>query len=179
MDTLSDLKASIREEIERIWTREPEDVCAMRRGLFPSGAGVYDQYFSVLVMVGSETRNLAIHIFSNLVTFSDSGEFSVEQLQFLAKEMLRVTSGVMGFFGLKRLGEILTSFLKHIDEIDSITELRDLFADLFTLTNRYQMWLHQTFPWHLSVFFQKKNLETIQEDLAIAKKKWGNKIEGK
>lgn len=168
MDTLSELKTSISEEIENIWINEPEDVRTMRHGFFPGGAGVYDQYFSVLVMVGSEARSLAIHTFSNLVTFADSGQFTLEQLRHMAKGMLRITSGVIGYFGLKRFGEILTSFLKHIDEVDSITELRDLFADLFTLSNRYQMWLHQTFPWHLSIFFPQKTLKKVQEDLAIA-----------
>jgi hypothetical protein len=170
MDTLSELKASIREEIENIWIDEPEDVGTMRHGFFPSGAGAYDQHFSVLVMVGSEARGLAIHTFSNLVTFADSGQFDLEQLKYMAKEMLRITSGVIGYFGLKRLGEILNSFLKHMDEVTSITELRDLFADLFTLSNRYQMWLHQTFPWYLSVFFPTKTLEIVQGDLDIAQR---------
>jgi len=138
MDTLSELKTSIREEIKNIWINEPEDVRTIRHGFFPSGAGVYDQYFSVLVMLGSETRGLAIHTFSNLVAFADSGHFDLAQLRYMAKEMLRITSGVIGYFGLKRLGEILTSFLRHIDEVNSITELRGLFADLFTLSNRYQ-----------------------------------------
>jgi len=170
MDTLSELKASIREEIENIWINEPEDVRTIRHGFFPSGAGVYDQYFSVLVMLGGEARSLAIHTFSNLVTFADSGQFDLEQLRYMAKEMLRITSGVIGYFGLNRLGEILTSFLRHIDEVNSITELRDLFADLFTLANRYQMWLHQTFPWHLSIFFPQKTLEKVQDDLGIAQR---------
>jgi len=168
MDTVSQLKASIKEEIERIWVDEPKDVRTMRHGFFPSGAGVYDQHFSVLVMAGSEARSLAIHTFSSLVTFADSGQFDLEQLKYMAREMLRIASGVIGYFGLTRLGGLLTSFLKHMDEVNSMTELRDLFADLFTLCNRYQMWLHQTFPWHLSVFFPTKTLETAQEDLDIA-----------
>ena len=170
MDTISELKATIREEIEKTWIDEPEDVRTIRHGFFPSGAGAYDQYFSVLVMVGGEARGLAIHTFSNLVTFADSGQFDLDQLRYMAKEMLRITSGVIGYFGLTRLGEILTSFLRHIDEVNSITELRDLFADLFTLSNRYQMWLHQTFPWYLSVFFPTKTPEIVQEDLDIAQR---------
>ncbi|MBW2342392.1 MAG: hypothetical protein JRF50_19025 [Deltaproteobacteria bacterium] len=60
--------------------------------------------------------------------------------------------------------------MRHIDEVNSITELRGLFADLFTLSNRYQMWLHQTFPWHLSIFFPQKTLNKVQEDLGIAQR---------
>ena len=176
MNNLSELKDAIRNEIEAIWVEEPEDVRTIRRGFFPSGAGNYNQYFSVLVMLGSETRNLAIHSFSNLVTFSESGEFDIQQLKYMTKEMLRVTTGVMGYFGLKRLGEILTSFLNQLDGVEELHELRDLFKDLFTLSNRYQMWLYQTFPWHLSVFFPKKTLDEVQEDLAIVQKLNNEKI---
>ena len=62
----------------------------------------------------------------------------------------------------------MSAFLELIDQVGSIEELRDLFADLFTLSNRYQMWLHQTFPWRLSMFFPQKSLEKVQEDLHIA-----------
>ena len=170
MDTLASLKKTIREEIEKIWVNEPDDVAAIRLGFFPSGAGVYNQHFTVLIMLGSEARSLAIHTFSGLIAFADSGKFSLDQLKYLTKEMLRMTSGVMGYFGLRRFGDILDSFLKHLDEVDSITELHDLFEDLFTLTNRYQMWLYQTFPWYLSVLFPKKTPEDAQEYFSIAEK---------
>jgi hypothetical protein len=170
METLSEVKTAINEEIDRIWLSEPEDIRTIRHGFFPSGVGTHGQYFSVLIMVGSETRNLAIHSLSNLVRFADSGQFSLEQLRYIAREKLRVTSNIIGFFGLRRLGEILTCFLEHIDEVDNVRELRELFADLFTLSNRYQMWLHQTFPWHLSMFFRKKTPEQVEEDLSIVKR---------
>ena len=167
INNLTELKKTIKAEIDTIWTEEPDDVRKMRRGFFPSGAGVYNQYFSVLVMAGSEARNLAIHSFSNLMALADSNAFNLEQLKMMTREMLRLTSGVIGYFGLVRLGMILNSFLNNLDEIETKSELQELFADLFTLTNRYQMWLYQTFPWHLSVSFQKNTRAQVEADLAI------------
>ena len=168
MNDLMALKKTIKAEIDSIWTEEPDDVRKMRRGFFPSGAGVYNQCFSVLVMAGSEVRNLSIHSFSNLVALSDSNHFSLEQLKIMTREMLRLTAGVIGYFGLERLGMILNSFLNSLGEIANKTELQELLSDLFTLTNRYQMWLHQTFPWHLSVFFPKNTKNQVEADLEIA-----------
>jgi len=170
IDNLTELKKTIKAEIDTIWADEPDDVRKMRRGFFPSGAGVYNQYFSVLVMAGSEARNLAIHSFSNLVALADSSHFNLEQLKILTQEMLRLTAGVIGYFGLERLGMILSSFLNNLEEIETKSELQELFADLFTLTNRYQMWLYQTFPWHLSVFFEKNTKEQVEADLEIAER---------
>lgn len=168
MNSLSEVRLEIRAETERIWLEEPEDVKAVRRGFFPSGAGVYDQYFSVLIMMGGEVRNLAIHTFSSLVTFAASGRFDLEHLKYMTREMLRVTVGVIGYFGLRKFGAILNAFLEHLDEVMSVAQMKELLEELFTLSNRYQMWLHQTFPWHLSVFFPKKTLASVREDLAIA-----------
>jgi len=41
MNTLEELHEAIRDEIDGIWTKEPEDIRALRRGFMPSGAGVY------------------------------------------------------------------------------------------------------------------------------------------
>jgi hypothetical protein len=166
---MKELKETIKTEIEAIWSDEPNDVRRMRRGFYPSGAGVYNQYFSVLVMAGSEARNLAIHSFSNLVALSESDSFSLEQLKIMTREILRLTAGVIGYFGLERLGMILNSFLNNLDEIETKSELQKVFKDLFTLSNRYQLWLYQTFPWHLSVFFQKNSKEQVEEDIEIVK----------
>lgn len=169
MQSLVELKKEIIEETEKIWIDEPQDVRAIRHGFFPSGAGVYDQYFSVLVMLGSETRNLAIHTFSTLVNFAQSEKLELDQLKYMTREMLRVTSGVLAYFGLKKLGEIISNFLLLLEEIEDKKEFRTIVQDLFTLSNRYQMWLYQTFPWHLSVFFPKNNQEKVKEEQTILK----------
>lgn len=167
MRSLAKLKKAIMEETEKIWVDEPQDVKEVRHGYLPSGAGVYDQYFSVLVMLGSETRNLAIHTFSSLTDFARSDRFDLDQLKYMTREMLRVTSGVLAYFGLKRLGEIISSFLLLLEDIEDKNEFQTMVEDLFTLSNRYQMWLYQTFPWHLSVLFPKFDPKQAAENQAI------------
>ncbi len=170
MDRPTALKDAVRQETDRIWLHEPEDVRALRLGLLPSGAGVYDQVFSVIVMLGGEARNLAIHGFSNLVTFAESGRFDLDQLRYLTRETLRVTAGVIGYFGLRRLGRLLEEFLACLDEIDDPEAMKELLEEFFTLSNRYQMWLHQTFPWHLAVHFPRRTPEELEEALKIARR---------
>jgi hypothetical protein len=164
------VQESVRREIERIWLDEPEDVAALRRGFVPSGAGAYGQYFSVLVMLGGEVRGLAVHSFSNLLAFSRSGRFDLAQLKEMTREMLRVAAGVVGYFGLRRFGGLLGGFLAHLDEVDHVDQLTPLFEDLFTLSNRYQMWLHQTFPWRLAVFFPKRTPAQAEAELETARR---------
>ena len=169
MHSLAELKKAIIQETKKIWVDEPDDVKAIRHGFFPSGAGVYDQYFSVLVMLGSETRNLSIHTFSSLIDFSRSDKFDLDQLKYMTGEMLRVTNGVLAYFGLKKLGEIISSFISLLEDIQDKNEYETLVEDLFTLSNRYQMWLYQTFPWHLSVFFPKNDKGKVEENQAVLK----------
>lgn len=170
MDRAGALKEAVRQETERIWLHEPEEVRALRLGLVASGAGVYGQVFSVIVMLGGEARNLAIHGFSNLVSFAASGRFDLDQLRYLTRETLRVTAGVIGYFGLKRLGGLLGEFLACLDEIDDTETMKALLEEFFTLSNRYQMWLHQTFPWHLAVHFPRRSPQELEEALELARR---------
>jgi hypothetical protein len=169
---LEELKAEIEREIEKIWLDEPYDIYALKKGYLPSGAGIYDQYFSVLVMLGGEMRALGIHIFADLIEFARSSDFTLSQLKIMAKRMLKIDCNVIGYFGLRDYGEILNKFYMLIDDISTKEEFQSILGLMFTLTNRYQIWMHQIFPWGLSMFFKKRDpdyYKTIHSKLTSQK----------
>ncbi|MDR2136807.1 MAG: hypothetical protein LBO68_00840 [Synergistaceae bacterium] len=150
------LKEDIERHLEEIWLDEPRDIADVRRGYFPEGAGIYGQYFSVLVMLGGEMRALGVHIFSDLLKFmADENLFSLVQLKKMIWEMLSIDAGVVGYFGLKEYGKLLVRYRELSQTIESKEDLKALTESLFALTNRYQLWMHQIFPWGLSQYFKK------------------------
>jgi hypothetical protein len=159
---LAALKGKIKEEIEKIWIDEPYDIYALKNGYIPSGAGVRDQYFTVLVMLSGLVRGLGIHTFPQLLEFARE-DFTVKQLIFMTKSLIRVDCGVIEYFGLVTYGKILKDLYDCVDYVQSKEEFIDLMSSMFTLTNRYQLWLHQIFPWHLSIFFKKTSPEQLLE----------------
>lgn len=158
-ENLSLLLMDIDDHTDAIWIEEPRDILRLKNGIIESGAGIHNQYFTVMVMLSSEVRALGIHIFSDLREFASSGEFTLPQLVTMTRKMLSVDLGVIGYFGLETFGALLTRFEQSLDDIASPQEYALLCEKMFILSNRYQLWMHQIFPWHLMVFFPKTTLE--------------------
>ncbi|MBS4024348.1 MAG: hypothetical protein KGZ96_01595 [Clostridia bacterium] len=155
------LKEKIKDKIDQIWLNEPFDIYALKNGYIPSGAGINDQYFAVLVMLGGLVRGLGIHTFPQLLEFAKEEDFALKQLKFMTKSLIRVDCGVIEYFGLTSYGKLLKNLYDCIDHVESKDEFTEIINSMFTLTNRYQLWLHQIFPWKLSVFFKKTTPEKL------------------
>lgn len=160
---VSNFIESVEKETERIWLKEPEDIYNLKKGYLPSGAGIYNQYYSVLVMVSGEVRALGIHIFSDLLEFSGKSEFDLTHLKIMAKCMLKIDIGVISYFGLTLYGRHLEQYYNLIEGFNSKVEFIEATKVMFTYTNRYQMWLHQIFPWGVSTFFKQQTPEKYNE----------------
>jgi len=160
---VSNFIASVEKETERIWLKEPEDIYSLKKGYLPSGAGIYNQYYSVLVMVSGEIRALGIHIFSDLLAFSRKSEFNLFHLKVMAKCMLKIDIGVISYFGLTLYGRYLDQYYNLIEKLKSKREFMEATRVMFTYTNRYQMWLHQIFPWGVSTFFKQQTPEKYND----------------
>jgi len=163
MNQIAEFRARVQKHTEDIWVDEPKDIFLIKNGYIPSGAGRANQYFSPLVMLSGEVRALGIQIFPRLLEFARSGKFSLEQLKYMIDSMLRLDCGVIAFFGLREYGDMLVEFRKLSAEIETMEEMSGALEDMFTLTNRYQLWLFHIFPWYLSVHFPKTNRDELQK----------------
>ncbi|MDR2527780.1 MAG: hypothetical protein LBD04_02005 [Synergistaceae bacterium] len=155
-DDWTALRQDAERHLEEIWLDEPRDVASVRSGRLPSGAGIYGQYFSVLVMLGGEMRALGVHIFSDLLKFMVDEAFTLPLLRKMIWEMLAIDAGVVGYFGLRDYGALLVRYRDISQAIEDREALRQLTESMFSLTNRYQMWMHHIFPWGLSEGFKKE-----------------------
>ncbi len=169
MSRVQDFQARVQAHIDAIWVDEPRDIYLLKKGYAPSGAGIHNQFFTTTVMLSGEVRALGIQVFPRLLAFCKSGKFSVEQMQYMADEFVRLDCGVMAYFGLRDFGDFLVEFRALLPEVDSLAQMESLLGDMFTMANRYQIWMHQIFPWYLSVHFPKldpKELAQLQDIIA-------------
>ena len=166
--TWQDVLAHIEDETAAIWINEPEDVRALRLGVQTSDAGVYGQYFSPWVMVTGLVRSLAVVDLSALNRLAYSSLFSLPQLRTLLHEMLSVLLGVVSYFGLPQLGAALDAVERTVDQIERLEDFQRFIAALLTYVNRYNLWLHQTFPWRLGTLFPKPDLSDVHSVLNLS-----------
>lgn len=163
MNRVEVFRTRVQKKIEEIWVDEPMDIFLLKNGYNPSGAGRANQYFSPFVMLSGESRALGIHIFPRLLDFARSGHFSLDQMKYMIEVMLRLDCGVIGFFGLREYGEFLLEFRDVSTEIETMGDMTGILEEMFTLTNRYQLWVYQVFPWYLSILFPKTDLDELQK----------------
>jgi Cucumopine synthase C-terminal helical bundle domain len=166
--TWQDLVAYLKIETDAIWLSEPEDVRALRLGVIASDAGVYGQYFSPWVMVTGLVRSLGVVELASLLRLSSNPTFTAVHLSTLLRELLSLSLGVIGYFGLPRLGATLQAVHACIGEIEQQSDFAQLLAVLLTYVNRYNQWLHLTFPWYLGVLFPKANVNDAQSIMNLS-----------
>ncbi len=163
-----DVLAYLNTETDAIWLSEPDDVRALRLGVNASDAGVYGQYFSPWVMVTGLVRSLGVVELASLVRLCNDPTFSTVQLSVLLREMFTLSLGVIGYFGLPRLGATLQAVHRCIGDIGQQTDFAQFLVVLLTYVNRYNQWLHLTFPWYLGVLFPKANVDDAQSILKLS-----------
>lgn len=173
-EELAPLYEELQRELDSIWLEEPPDVKRLRLGILDTGAGVDNQYFTVLVMLGGEVRNLGIHALADLRALADRHEFTLDVLKIMARQMLKIGSGVIPYFGLKRYGYLLNRFINNIEGMKSKDDFKTMVDIMFLVTNRYQLWLHQTFPWYVAVHFPKVSREGLEESIRLCRETGGD-----
>ena len=119
-------------------------------------------------MVTGLVRSLAIVDLSALDRLAHSPLYALPQLQALLHEMLGVLLGVVGYFGLPQLGATLDAVDRTVDQIEQVEDFRHFVAALLTYVNRYNQWLHQTFPWRLGALFPKLDLSDARAVLDLS-----------
>lgn len=148
--------AFLASEIDRIWLFEPRDARELRTGRAATHAGVGGQYFSPWVMATGLVRGLSVVDLPALRRMLTSEKIAPRAAVDLLAEFLRVPAGVIGYFGLPELGAVLEAVRASCPRFGSETEeLRRLLEAFSTYLNRYNLWLHQGFPWRLGDGFRR------------------------
>lgn len=162
-DTMKEFAEYIKDEVQKIWIEEPQDIYNIRHGCLKSEAGAYGQAFSPLVMLSGEIRYLGTHAFADLNYYCGQNKFSLEELIFMTKRMLATDLSVIGFFGLQEYGKQLAEFNQLLDTELDMEDFAAAVSQMFILTNRYQMWLHQIFPWGYGSFMPRKSVDDYKK----------------
>ena len=160
---LERFRQEIEMETERIWLDEPEEVKKLRMGFIDSGAGSYGQYFTTLVFVDGEVRALGYLCFTTILDAINDPDFDLGQIRKLAKMLVPVCAGFLGYCGLTKLWDFSRRFMELTDKVESPDELKGIVRSLVLYVNRMHGWLHFYFPWGLGSQFRLKTDEDIEE----------------
>jgi hypothetical protein len=138
----------IHAETQRIWVTPPREILDIHEGRIASGAGSYDQYFATLVFVNGETRPLGYGALGGLLKTARTSDVSLDVLQKLTANFIRVPAEFLGYCGLEKLWHFTQRALSVMDALQNKDEYCSLFSTLALYVNRLNGWNLHYFPWH-------------------------------
>lgn len=134
-------------ECEAIWLNPPEELVDIHRGVIKSKAGSYNQYFSTMVFVNGEVRQLGYNVFGGLLKTFDKENITLKIAKELPKPFVEVAVGFLGYCGLGKLNEFSQEALLLGAKARSKKELVQTYNALCVYTNRLHGWSLHYFPW--------------------------------
>lgn len=156
MNDVLALQKELQDETDRIWLDEPEEIKAMRLGVFTSDAGSYGQFFSNLVFVNGDMRALSTWITPAIIVRAVSDDrFSLQQCKDLFAWTNLVNVDFLAYCGFVKFGTFVHRIVEVFDQITTKDELSDLLAAWYAYANRVYLWVHHTFPWGLGTAYPK------------------------
>lgn len=162
-ETPAAIKAALEAETERIWLDEPEEIRAMRLGVFTSDAGSYGQYFSNLVFVNGDMRALSTWITPAVVVRAlDSDGYSLEQCKELFSWINLINVDFLAYCGFVTFGQFVHRIVAAFDQIETKADLADLVGAWYSYANRLYLWVHHSFPWGLGTAYPKPKPEDLE-----------------
>jgi hypothetical protein len=154
--SLEELYSAIVQETDRIWADEPDEIRAMRLGVFTAGPGTHDQYFSNLVFINGDLRTLSTWTTPKIMLkcLSDDS-FTLEQCQQLFAWINLGSVDFLAYCGFVKLGRFARSIIASYDGMQSKADFAHILEAWYVYANRLYFWVHQAFPWGLGVAFPR------------------------
>lgn len=144
---INELINRIYDECETIWLAPPQDLLNIHRGQIKSGAGSYNQYFSTMVFVNGEIRQLGYNAFGGLLKAFSNPAVPLRVAKELPKPFTEVAAGFLGYCGLEKLNSFTQAALQLSKKARTKKELLELYKALCIYANRLHGWSLHYFPW--------------------------------
>lgn len=163
MNDVLALQQELKDETDRIWLDEPEEIKAMRLGVFTSDAGSYGQFFSNLVFVNGDMRALSTWITPAIIVRAlDDDRFDLDQCKDLFAWTNLVNVDFLAYCGFVKFGTFVHRIVEVFPQIQTKEELSELLAAWYAYANRVYLWVHHTFPWGLGTAYPKLSSEDLE-----------------
>jgi len=95
----------------------------------------------------------------------------VEQIREMVRIVLPMYIEYLGYSGFPKIREFGRTLLSILDEIDSMEDFEEIFANFALYANLFHGWIHFYFPWFLGEFYPLKTKENLKEMMALLETK--------
>lgn len=156
MTKLDSLRNEIDEATTAIWLTEPDEVRAMRLGIFPSEAGSEGQCFANMVFINGDMRALSAWITPAMILECLKDDtFTLKQCQKLFANINLVNVDLLAYLGFVKFASFARRIIELYPEMKTKDEFDTLLRSWYAYANRMYFWVHHMFPWGIGDAFPR------------------------
>jgi hypothetical protein len=158
-----EVKNKIDAEVEKIMVDEPEEIKKLRYGIVESEAGSFGQYFSTLVFLDGETRDLGIYCLYGLLRAADDPSFDLEHLKKLFDIYVLIGAEFIGYCGITKMWEFTKDVKESFPSLKKKEDFIEVVSSLTKYAFRIQGWVHHYVPWGIGSCFPRRSKDDVRE----------------
>ena len=163
MTKLETLRKEIDDANAAIWTTEPDEVRAMRLGVFPSEAGSEGQYFANMVFINGYMRALSTWITPAMILECIKDDtFTLQQCQKLFANINLVNVDLLAYLGFVKFASFARGIIELYPEMKSKQDFDDILKSWYAYANRMYFWVHHMFPWGIGDAFPRVTNDDLE-----------------
>jgi Cucumopine synthase C-terminal helical bundle domain len=168
------VKREIERELDKIWWDEPLEVTKSKLGLFPSGAGMDDQYFGNLYFQLADTQALGWAVVQpTLKLVLEDPKFDLEHCKKIWISSTAHRAKLLGgvdppicpepWLNLGKLNSFCDQIIESLPTVKSKEDFTDLLWSWFNYVNCLNRWFYLAFPWHLGLSLKRLSAEDVSK----------------
>lgn len=137
----------VYKEINKTFVTAPKELVDIFTGKEQKGVGPYNQYFSTLVFVNGEVRQLGYNALGGVLKVASDKKVDLRSLKRIIVPFCKVAAEFLGYVGLKKLHSFVEEAIVLSKEIDSREDMIELFKAVTTYASQLHGWTLCYFPW--------------------------------
>lgn len=137
----------VYKEINKTFVTAPKELVDIFTGKEQKGVGPYNQYFSTLVFVNGEVRQLGYNALGGVLKVASDKKVDLQSIRSIVSPFCKVAAEFLGYVGLKKLHSFVEEAIVLSKEIDSREDMIELFKAVTTYTSQLHGWTLCYFPW--------------------------------
>lgn len=152
-NSLAEVVQAINVEIEKIKTKEPAEIHAMRTGTMDNRAGSYGQYFGTWDIAAGMLRDYSMYTWYPLLQIIENPKIDLKDFSFILNSFDQPYSNYLRYSGFPTMGLLAFALRDWILTAETREQAVQAVKTFLIYTNQLAAWSFHYFPWGLGKQF--------------------------
>jgi hypothetical protein len=167
MSDFNTLLQHVKDEVDKLWKEEPDELKVLRLGLLKNEAGSFGQYWTTWDFANGMIRDFSMYTMYPLLRAAHSDEVSLPALKALIEYFHPPYTVYLRYSGYQTMHDIDDQFRKVLPSIESKEQFIEFYTEFLRYTNKLAAWSYHYFTWEVGSLYPQRKAEDVAEMQAL------------